>query len=646
MIADMARVELICLNSIRNRVVESLQVKGLLQLEEVQTAVDDLPGFLNRVTLPEADQLALSQFEESDRTLREIAPLVTMTPGAHEVNSAAKAVQGWSPETMAEKCRGWAESLRTVTRQRIERQDAIEILNNYRGILQSVAPALGGTGVKLGRGTRAVVLQGNVKRAAARIDQRLGDEIGPDCQFHKNQTGRNRLVGLLSFPESKADAVTRILGQEGVTPVDMREQGFGDATIAEIIERIDRTIAQHQNEIVKHEGEANKVSRQVGAELMAAKGLVADRLARLRVQGQFAQSRMVTVIQGWTPADQYGALQSAVASEFPGEVEVNRIGMGDIPHHEVPTLLRNHEFFKPFELVLGLFKPPTYGTVDPTWMVGLSFTIFYGFILGDAAYGLVIVLLALWIKSKWGKSEIGNAVGTIAMYMGVSSIIFGVIYGEYFGNFVEKTVWPALTGHELHPLFHRAHMSNQLLALAIMFGVFLIPAALVMGVREKLKHGHTKHALEQLGMLLALLGLISFVFGYFGVPLFDSAFMHVVDLVLAIVGAILIFYTMKLMGIVGLIEILSLGGNVLSYARLMALGIASIALADMANMMPGMMGPWFGIPMALLIHVANIGIGIASPTIHSLRLNFVEFLPKFYSAEGRGFNPFRKEAQW
>jgi V/A-type H+-transporting ATPase subunit I len=122
--------------------------------------------------------------------------------------------------------------------------------------------------------------------------------------------------------------------------------------------------------------------------------------------------------------------------------------------------------------------------------------------------------------------------------------------------------------------------------------------------------------------------------------------MQLVDIVVGAIGVVLIFYAMGLRGLVGVIEVMSLGGNVLSYARLMALGVASIALADIANMLPEKMGYVIGIPMALLVHVLNIGIGIASPTIHSLRLNFVEFLPKFYSPEGRGFNPFRKETQW
>ncbi len=647
MIVDMTRVELVCLSTIRARVVESLQSQGLLHLDEAPLAVEEAKGFLDRLQLEGAELASYTTLEESERTLNEIAPLLTMQPGEHDVKSAATAATKMADGDIAPRVREWAAALRNVTRERATRRDAIEVLNNYKGILQQVSPALGGSNVKLGKGTRAVVLQGNVKKVSDRLDERLKAEIGAGCSFHRNFISRKQLVGLISFPETKENEVTRILGQEGVTPVDMRDQGFENATVGEVIARIDRTIAEHQKELTRLEGEANKASRQVGAELLGAKLVVADRLSRLRVYGQFAQSKMVTVFQGWTPQDQFGALKQAVEREFPGKVEVNQIGFHDLPHAAVPTLLRNASFFKPFELVMGLFKPPTYGTVDPTWMVGLSFTIFYGFIMGDAFYGLAIILIALWIKAKFGKSEVGNSVGTIAMYMGISSTIFGVIYGEYAGGFVEKTVWPAISSGPMPVLFHRAHETTQLLVLAIMFGVFLIPTALIMGVRADWHHGHKKHAIEKAGMCMGLIALMSYVFGYFGVPFFNSSPMQIVDIVLGAVGVVMIFYAAGAMrGAVGVIEIMSLGGNVLSYARLMALGIASIALADIANMLPGMMGYAIGIPAALLVHLLNLAIGIASPTIHSLRLNFVEFLPKFYSPEGRGFNPFRKETQW
>ena len=98
-----------------------------------------------------------------------------------------------------------------------------------------------------------------------------------------------------------------------------------------------------------------------------------------------------------------------------------------------------------------------------------------------------------------------------------------------------------------------------------------------------------------------------------------------------------------MMGAVGILEIMSIGGNVISYARLMALGVAAIAIADIANGLPEVLGLWIGVPMAIMVHIANILISMASPTIHSLRLNVVEFLPKFYSSEGKGFEPFKKE---
>jgi V/A-type H+-transporting ATPase subunit I len=114
-----------------------------------------------------------------------------------------------------------------------------------------------------------------------------------------------------------------------------------------------------------------------------------------------------------------------------------------------------------------------------------------------------------------------------------------------------------------------------------------------------------------------------------------------------VAGVALLFQATGMMALIGVLEIVSLVSNVLSYARLMALGLASVALADVANML-GRMAPnvALGILIAALLHTLNIGIGMFSPTLHSLRLNYVEFLPKFYEPEGRMYRPFRKEALW
>lgn len=644
MITPMSRVELVCLSSIRNELVANLQDRGLLHLEEVSLELEDAPEFLSRVVLEGEDGARLAQFEDAVRTLAEISPLLTIAPSSFDVQAAAERIGALSEADLTEKIQEWAGLVRDTTRKRAEAQDQLDVLQNYQSILEQISPALG-SDTKLGKGTRALVLTGDVAKVAARIEERLEEEIG-SCKFHKNPTSKKHMVGLISFPEDKEDQVGRILSQEGVSPVDMSDDAYSNATVSEVLDRVKKTIADRRAELGSLEGEINTLSSQVGAEVLAAKTIAQNSLAQLQAQGGFAQSEMLTVVNGWVPKTQYGELEKAVEADFPGQVEINEIGLGDLPHGAVPTLLKNHQIFKPFEVVLSLFRPPTYGTVDPTWMVAVSFILFYGFILGDAVYGVAIIFLAQFLRRKLGHIEAVNSAATIGVYMGISSIIFGVAYGEYLGNFVELWLFPEVLGMEFHLyLFHRAHETTQLLVIAIYMGLFHIFMGMILGIKEDFSHNHTAHALEKLGMTMGLLAIVIQAFAYFERVLISPEFVTASSAILGIVGILLIFYAMKWMGLIGVLEIMSLGGNVLSYGRLMALGIASIALADIANMLPEMLGMFFGIIGAFMVHVLNLGIGIASPTIHSLRLNFVEFLPKFYSPEGKGFTPFKKEIQ-
>lgn len=634
MITPMSRVELICMSDIRSKVVESLHARALLHMEEVPLENEDAPEFLDRVNLEGDERESYVRLEEAERSLNEVIPLLTLEPGTFEVQASQKNIDGWSDIQIADKIVASAGEIKEVTRRRAALQDSIDVLDNYKNILEQVAPALGGSDVKIGRGTRALVLTGDVKKAVARIEERLEEEIGTGCSFHKNQTSKRHLVGLISFPESRENDVNRILSQEGVSTVDMSDESYADATLSEVLERIDKTIAQHHQKVSELEGQANTISRQVGSDLLGAKAIVADRLARLRVQAQFAQSKMITVIHGWTPSDQFAVLEQAVESEFPGQVEVNRIEAEEIQHTAIPTLLKNPPLFRPFEVILKIFSPPTYGTVDPTIMIACSFILFYGFIVGDFVYGIAILLFAKWLGRKFSSiPEVVDA-STIGVYMGISSMVFGVLFGEYAGEiFGIPPLW-----------FHRGHEVIRLLIYALYLGIVHVVLAVGLGVYENYKHGHMTHAIEKLGMLFGVCALITFAFGFFDVAPFNAQPVLIFAGIMLVVGAVLIFKTMgPMMGAVGVLEILSLGGNILSYARLMALGLAAISIADIANELLGTFGWFIGGLAAILIHIINIGISLASPTIHALRLNFVEFLPKFYAPEGRVFNPFKKE---
>lgn len=643
MIAPMSRVELVCLRSIRAELVRTLQDRGLLHLNEVDTEMEAAPEFLNRVALEGDEYDEFVATEEAERTLSEVVSLLTTTPSEFDVQAATERCSALDQTDLFAQVQDWAEQLRETTRKRSEAQDQLDVLSNYKVVIEQVAPALGND-VKLGKGTRAVVLTGDVTRAVARIEERLTNDLEDTYKFHKNQTSKKQLVGLLTFPEDKTDLVSKILNQEGVAPMDMSSSDYSDLSAREVLEKINTTIGNLQAELGTLEGEANTISQQVGADVVSARTIISNAVARHRVAGNFAESEMVAVIQGWTPSDQFESLKGIIESEFAGKVDVNQIEAGDPHHTTIPTQLRNNKFVRPFEVCMSIFRPPAYGTIDPTAMVAVAFILFYGFILGDAIYAIALFGLAKLLGRKFGHIPAIKDVEKIATYMAASAFVFGVAFGEYCGNFVELWLWPKLFGTEFHLyLFHRAHETTKLLIYAIYIGIFHIIMGLVLGVREDFRHDHKKHAIEKLGMLMGLVALIIQAFAFFEHPFFTAAILTPVCVVLVVVGVALIFYAMGAMGFIGVIEIMSLGGNVLSYARLMALGVASIALADIANTMPGMMGYLIGIPVAFGVHLLNIGIGIASPTIHSLRLNFVEFLPKFYSPEGTGFAPFKKE---
>jgi V/A-type H+-transporting ATPase subunit I len=430
MIALMSRVELVCLRSIRAELVRTLQDRGLLHLDEVGLEVEEAPEYLSRVTLEGEEYDELVRTEDADRTLAEVMPLITTQPSEFDVQAAVERISSLEQSELFSKVQGWAEQLRDTTRQRATAQDQLEVLNNYRVVIEQVAPSLG-SDVKLGKGTRALVLGGDVARTASRIEERFSSEFAGEYSFHKNQTSKKHLVGLLTFPEDKSDVVSRILSQEGVAPMDMSSEDYSDLTATEVLDKIKATIANLQSELGRLEGEANTISQQVGADALAARSLVGDAVARLRVAGNFAQSEMIAVIQGWTPSDEYDALKSVIDAEFADKVDVNKIDAGDTHHNAIPTLLQNHKLIKPFEVCMSIFRPPSYGTIDPTAMVAVAFILFYGLILGDVVYGIAVIGLAKFLGRKLGHIPAVRDVEKIGTYMGISGAIFGVIYGEY-----------------------------------------------------------------------------------------------------------------------------------------------------------------------------------------------------------------------
>lgn len=649
MIATMDRVEIVFLRSELNALVKFLQEQGVVHLEQVPLALENHPGYLHRVHLPQADKAELEQLNYLDQLLKQVLPLLSVTPSHADVVAAGKQVEKQGAEVVesaferhATHVRTWHRQLRRLTRRRLNVQDDIAQVQTYSSALREVLPIIHECGAELGKNARALILDAYLPDALKALQAKLR-EAG-DGQVLVSRLGKDRDALIVTFAPESAAAIDAVLHAEGLRCLASPDGDVYGDTPLQVLDRAGKKLTSMQATLAKLTEEIHEFSAQHGAKLVALSQIIANRIRQLTVTDNFAQSKLVGVVHGWVPSTDYGKLATSLKAAFGNRIAVDKLGLHDVDLHRVPTKRENHNFFKPFELIMGLMKPPSYGHFDPTWLVAVSFMIFYGFILGDMGYGLTMLAIGWWVKKKF--SHIKPLVDgmTVFQYMGISGIVFGAIYFEFFGNVLEKLVgFPSFC-------FHRAHETSTLLYLAIAFGAIHIPVSLFIGIKEGFAHGHSKHAEEKLGMLLGLFALFTAMAAGGGMFPLGTALGFGLAILLFVVALYYLFKSMGVMGLMGIMEIIGLSANVLSYSRLMALGIAGIAFADIANGMPASATNFLVFLVALIgavgVHAFNLGISVFSPTIHSLRLNFVEFLPKFYHPEGKNYEPFRKDMAW
>lgn len=640
MISPMDRVEILCLRSELPGMVPVLQELGVLHVEEVSLALENHPGFLHRVHLPEGDKRELAELEALETLLKESSPLLSGNPTPEAIAAAVPELRDASVATRTKLAAHWNRALRTLHRRKLNIQDDMTVIRNYGRLLESITPLLITNGAILGETARAVILEGYDADALDALKRDILTSIGTACGTIAQKLDRNKICLIVTHPAGKGEAVGEFLATRGIKVLASPDQEARGASVDEVMRKIGSRLAEMQADLDAVLSELDAFTAKDGAKLIALEKMVADRIGQLRVVDSFAQSQMIGVIHGWIPSDCYASLAATLKEKLGDKAVLSHLDHHGIEHKRVPTQLKNHTIFQPFELIMKLMKPATYGGFDPTWLVAVSFILFYGFILGDAGYGAILVAIGLWGRAKWSHVKPVRDGMTIFTWMGVSSVVFGIIYWEIFGALVEEMVGD-------HSLFHRAHHTDALLYIAILFGAIHIPLCLVLGIKEGFAHGHNKHAEEKLGMLLGLIAL--------AVALGSASVGSVLGILAALAlfggGVYFLWRSMGAMAPMGIMEIIGLTANIFSYSRLMALGLVSIAFAQIANDIPsmlggGMVGIVVGIPVAVAVHALNIFIGVFSPTIHSLRLNFVEFLPKFYEAEGRSYEPFRKEMVW
>ena len=373
---------------------------------------------------------------------------------------------------------------------------------------------------------------------------------------------------------------------------------------------------------------------------------------------RFATTDNTFIIDCWVPDDQMENTEKLIEERFNHSVYFTKLDIEkeDIKAETIPVEYDNPGSVKPLETIMNLYSRPNYKEIDPSAIIFITFPLFYGIMLGDIGYGLVLLTLGLIGKAKI-KSEGLKPLATLLIYCSISTLIFGILFAEIFGFhlFGHHSIVAELIGEhsamgEMFYNFHALPILERLgkedipilLLASALIGTLHLNLGFLLGFRnEAISHGVVKAVLTKLSWIILQLGIALIILSALEyIPVIGNT----IGAVVAVLGVVMLIAGE---GGAGILELPSILSNTLSYTRLTAVGLSSVGIAFAVNeIVTGMLFPQgglfiiLGILVLIVGHTVNTVLGVVAPGLHALRLQYVEFFTKFYEGGGRKFNPF------
>jgi V/A-type H+-transporting ATPase subunit I len=400
---------------------------------------------------------------------------------------------------------------------------------------------------------------------------------------------------------------------------------------------------------------------------------------------RFATTAHSFIVDCWIPSHNLAHVKEVLTKEMNGSLFIEEF---EAKHEEEPpTLLENPKPVRRFEFLLDMYSMPNYRDIDPSFFLALIFPLFFGLMIGDLGYGMLLILVGFIFMKKFKESEGLSNIGWYIIIAGVFSSVFGLLlFGDMFGLPFQSVAaeggsgaysWSMLLGFHvpIPSLIHKMESLglSELLVISIIAGALHLGLGLLLGVISERKH-NLRHAVAKIGLLCVLAALVLLIFvmadwtigqwlkplkdtavapmlwGYL-IPavkagvLFGSLVIPYVTIVLGVIGMVIILAATGGFGLIGVLEVTS---HLISYTRLAAICVAKGAMAFAFNMIGlglilsgNIMLGVVGVILIVIMQLIVFALGSLSAGIQAVRLHYVEFFMKFYKGNGVKFTPFR-----
>ncbi len=612
MLVAMKKVELTFLKQDRDKMLRSLQRGAHVMIVETED------------TKSETDQSLSLQTQQSESMLR-LLNAYSKKPSFFQEKPRT------SYERFLEKNkqgRDLVKELEAVSLKISELENKISTLENQN---QTLSPwlGIGGPTDRLRDTKYVTVVTGFLQPQNREPIENLLIENGQDIQI------------LQTVPEGIACVIYLYRGDAERLKKEIVDLGFNEVKVPQTERDPLEIVRENHKQIEGYREEIQKLKESLhdyGKKRDELELLIQQEISQKeRIEAPLLETVQTVTLTGWVRSDRVREFKKDVRSASDiYDLRFVEPEEGEVP----PTVTKNPFILAQFETITDSFSLPKAGSVDPAPVAGPWYWLIYGMMMGDAGYGLVmVVLLYLFRRIKKPEGDFGRLVNVL-YYSGYATILWGILFGSYFG----ETFYPILFNPLEAPLY--------MLIFSLIIGVLQVFSGMAIKIYMDYKEGHLIDGIfDQFSWMVLITGA-GFLFLE---PL------RTVGTYMAIAGALVILFTAgrkkptiigKITGgLLGLYDITSYVSDILSYSRILALGLATSVVGMVMNMLAGMVtfniiGYIFAAFIFILGHGFNIVLSMLSAYVHDSRLQYIEFFNKFYEGGGLAFKPIQIDQRY